>query len=983
MKIKIIFISIAVLVLAAAAAIVVLISRSSTDGSGKIIDPDATDISGGGAGNRPISFVDEHDIEGFVLLAGFTQPDSFIPAESPQLPERSYFRPGGGVFGNASSLTAWDNNYQVLIGASGDKTGVPVMLCSSSLTSGDWTSAQVAGLFNAAGFRLNFSTLGYENIRLTAYQSVSDDFGDASLSEIPYELAFSTSDGVRWTAIHESGVNVSKSNSNTALTYSNFALPGVIDNEHEVLISIYLNSQSNITANGSMSINRISITADELGSSAKDIVLFELSEDSSDASALFSATPEDAFYSATDGLPDSDFRLTGWDRGRPRFIGYTGEEQTPVVFENIMTVRNWTPADGYITDATAFQIQLRTLGYVEIVISADQVSSEGGPDTFKLAYSHDGELWVHIPDSMRSIKQTSDGGFASLTRSYERFLLPDEVSNRETVFLRVYFDGTGTGESTSINNIELWGRAVRSHEGFTAEMLTIQPGTTSTERNITWHDWTRTGSQAMVKYESAQSAVSGFTQAAQTVVAESFDAYLRRTAHTVTITGLNPDTEYIYAVSGDGINFSEPYSFKTSGAERFTFIAISDTHMGDPTVSPYDDDSGNNGKLDDKYRPGVTTKQGWQDALDVMIATVPDVAFLAAMGDMVDRNLMDEEPENELQQHQIKWDNYLVPAHLKSIPIAPVMGNHEARSNISFRIHYNLPNEVILSGNDMLPTASTGVQQENENMANYWFLYNNALFVVLNTGPRPRDANENPAQDAVALGVIAHFDDVLTAAKAAHEGEYDWLFVQTHKSITGIAKHSADFDVERFVKMGLEALFVEHNVDIVFTAHEHSYTRSFPLIANSGQDSFEPDMQRRDLRMNNVSYNFDNTGDSIKQGDGVIIFSLSSISGQKFYAPFAPEYYNNVNYPYLFDGSRGALNMSVPASENVFLSEDIETFGPRIPWSIAYYRQEYKPIFMELEVTANAVKITAYEFAHDINGALLDISIVDSFTVVK
>ncbi|MCL2627958.1 MAG: metallophosphoesterase family protein [Oscillospiraceae bacterium] len=952
-------------------------------------DPDiTTPPSGGGVDNTPV--VPGYDVEGYVLLAGLSQPDPNEPAQSPKLPDRSYFRPTSGEFRDVSGLTAWDDNAQILIGSTDAATGAPILLDSSSLSSGSWLSAQTAGVFNAAGFQLTFSTSGYENIRFTAHQTVSDDFGGGEGTEIPFELAFSTSGGVRWTAIHDSAVNVQRNggtfeaiNEWPSRTYNDFSLPGVIGDEDEVILRIYLNSVANLSKSGSMSINNIRIIGDKIGGGDKGVVLMELTEEASNASAIFSATPEDAFYGATVGLSDSDFRLTGWDRGRPRFIGYTGEVQTPVVFENIMTTRSWTAAQGDIENATAFQIQLRTSGYEDIVFSAAQISSVGGPDIFKLAYSLCGEIWVEVADSTRSILQSSDKGFETLALSYDKFLLPAEFSSRESVFLRIYFDGSSTGESTSINNIEIWGRPLVSYDGFSARMLTIQPGRTTAERNITWHDWTMTGDEGKVMYEPAATAANGFTQAAQTVDAASVGAYIRKLSHMATITGLEPDTEYVYAVSSDGTNFSELYTFKTSQTDSFSFIAISDVHMGDPSVSPFDDDSGNNGKLDDKYRPGVTVKQGWQDALDAMLATVPGVSFLALMGDMVDRNLFDADAEADLQPHRIKWENYLAPRQLSGIPIAPVMGNHEARSNISFRIHYNLPNEIIPAKDALLPTASTGIQNENENMANYWYLYNNALFVVINTTARPRDANENATQDAIIEGLIAYLDDIIQMAKDAHEGEYDWLFVQTHKSITGIGKHSADFDVERFVRMGLEALMVKHAVDVVFTAHEHSYTRSFPLARNPGPDNFLPDIVRSEFRMNNISYDYTNGGSAIKKGDGPVIFSLNTISGQKFYAPYAPEFFNNVNYPYLYDGTRGALNMSVPPGDNIFLSPDIETFGPKLPWSVANYRQEYKPIFLELTVTASSVVITAYEFAHDLEGTLLEVTVVDNLTISK
>jgi len=944
---------------------------------------------GNGTGVSPVAPGFDVDYEGYILLAHIFEPDPTVPAESPQLPDRSYFRPADGEFRDISSLTAWDNNEQVLIGTSGAAVGAPILFSSDSLTSNNWISAQTAGIFNATGFRITFSTLGYENIRFTAHQKVSGDFGSGTDALVPFEMAFSTSGGVRWTAIHDSAVDVGSGdsfdsiNDEASRVYDNFPIPGVVNNDEEVLLRIYLNTISNIPASGSISINNIKIIGDAIGGGATDVVLLELIEEDVNAQALFSATPEDAFYGATDGLADSDFRLTGWDRGRPRFIGYTGAVQTPIAFENIMTTRGWTAADGDIDNATAFQIQLRTLGFEDLVFSARQISSIDGPDVFKLAYSLDGATWSAIADSMRIVPQSSESDNVYLPLSYSKFELPSEMSSKESVFLRIYFDGAATGESTSINNIELWGREIVSYVGFSAEFLTLQPGKTSSEINITWHDWTMAGAYGKVMYEPAATASNGFSNAAQVADAAGADSYIRKTSHMATLTDLQPDTEYIYAVSSNGEDFSESYTFRTSPDDAFTFIAISDIHMGDPSVSPEDDDSGNSGMLDERYRQGVTAKQGWSDALDVITTTVPNAGFIAIMGDMVDRNLIDMESEPALHPHKIKWENFFTPKQLYNIPLAPVMGNHEARSNISFQIHFNVPNEIVPSPSEMLPMASTGIQQENENRANYWYLYNNALFVVLNTSTRPRDANENETQDMIIQGLIAHYDDVLKKAKAAHEGEYDWLIVQTHKSITGIAKHSADFDVERYVKQGFEALLVRHEVDLLLSAHEHCYTRSFPVIPNTGPDNFGPEIPRGDFRMNNVSFDFENDGNSIQKGEGMIMLTMSTISGQKFYSAYAPEFFNNSNYPYLFDGTRGALNMSLPPGDNVFLSANIETFGPRMPWSIAFYRQEYKPIFLELVVTADSIDMTAYEFAHGADSTLLSINAVDSFTIVK
>jgi len=173
-KKKIVFGSVALILLSIlVVAFIFIYNDASRD---HMIPDPGTPSSGNGSNNTTPSPVDDIDLEGYVLLARLSQPDSTVPAESPRLSDRSYFRPADGLFRDVSYLTAWDNNTQVLIGATDGSSGTPVLFDSSSLTSRSWLSAQVAGIFNRRGFPPPLKSLGLKKNRFSAPQAVRGFF---------------------------------------------------------------------------------------------------------------------------------------------------------------------------------------------------------------------------------------------------------------------------------------------------------------------------------------------------------------------------------------------------------------------------------------------------------------------------------------------------------------------------------------------------------------------------------------------------------------------------------------------------------------------------------------------------------------------------------------------------------------------------------------------------------------------------------------
>ena len=440
---------------------------------------------------------------------------------------------------------------------------------------------------------------------------------------------------------------------------------------------------------------------------------------------------------------------------------------------------------------------------------------------------------------------------------------------------------------------------------FEPETLGLSPGSSAADLNIDWYANTGRGNVSQVRIFDTKGTL--ITTASGMVI----NASQGKVAHKVTVTGLLPDTQYRYSVTNDGNNWSDEYNYRTPAQGRFIFA-----YVGDPQLTRGEQD-----KTSKLFSADKSTARGWNDTL-VKIAS-RGVNFIAGVGDQVDTAEGGDE---------VEYRNFFAPVEFRSIPFAPAVGNHDR--HYLFQYHFNLPNEqkfdpIVNSTNNNSTEIGTV-----EAAGNYWYLYNNALFVVLNSSAYPDSA-------AAARSYIERFDKTLSAAVSANKGKFTWLFVQHHKSTASVAQHIADKDIQYYVETGFEKLMDKYNVDFVLAGHDHVYARSF--VMKDGKP------------VNKDKDKFNNPG-------GTIYLTATTASGLKYYNVFdADGLYekNNADYPYLVNGLKGSaayLQKNLPLSTNIYL-------------------QNKKPGYAIIEVSGNIVTFNVYDI--DSNKP------IDSFTVTK
>ncbi len=336
--------------------------------------------------------------------------------------------------------------------------------------------------------------------------------------------------------------------------------------------------------------------------------------------------------------------------------------------------------------------------------------------------------------------------------------------------------------------------------------ISLSVGANETQMNFTWHCTASDAGSLLIAMESklVDGAMPAGAASYEASSAENNDG---KYTNKVTVTGLTAGTTYAYQIV-NGETVSEINTFTTDDGGKFSFAFVADPQIGASGTASSDG-------------------EGWDNTLNIVAENdiFSDISFVLSAGDQV--NTASSESE---------YDLYLDHDALAGLPVATIIGNHDSSSD-AYSEHFNIAN------NSGLGATSAG--------SDYWFTYNNALFLVINTNSSSVAEHLEFAQNAIAANPDAQ-----------------WKIVTFHQAIYSVASHAEDSSILT-LRENIAPLMKELDIDVVLMGHDHVYVRTYMM------DGLEV--------MDDASIYDDESYSSITDPEGTLYVTANSGSGSKFY----------------------------------------------------------------------------------------------------
>lgn len=312
----------------------------------------------------------------------------------------------------------------------------------------------------------------------------------------------------------------------------------------------------------------------------------------------------------------------------------------------------------------------------------------------------------------------------------------------------------------------------------------------STSRTIMWQS-DSSEADAVIEYRLAGSKNTQSIGATDKVFTDDGSTtYI----HEATLTGLTPKTKYEYRVGYGSDRRSDWYPLETAGASVYDVLIYPDSQSGDYSQ--------------------------WEEIVKDSAHRNPRTALYISMGDLVD---------NGEQAYQ--WRTWLNSIQLLStrVPLAPMMGNHEM-----YTLDWKMREpKAYLNYFDVPSNGNTTFDRHY-----YSYDYGDVHYVVLDT--QLYESNHDDNHD------VHHPDlydvQIRWLRQDLTNNTKKWTVVLMHRDPFQYAfdrpgaSRAVGFDEEGVLFM---PIFDEFNVDLVLSAHLHSY-RNRGHVRNFERDASGP-----------------------------------------------------------------------------------------------------------------------------------------------
>ena len=364
----------------------------------------------------------------------------------------------------------------------------------------------------------------------------------------------------------------------------------------------------------------------------------------------------------------------------------------------------------------------------------------------------------------------------------------------------IYFEFQNLSLNYNENNTD-GDNSGSNDEKVTQKSIFLTVGNDTSSQGITWYADTETAGEVQYAVKTGDTFPENYlTVPASSTAANEKGFY----SNQAVLTGLLPDKEYVYRVK-NGDTISDIYSFTSGNNDgSYEFAFVGDTQIG---AGSKDIDI-----------------EGWNETLKT-ISSKFNADFLLSGGDQVNT------ASNETQ-----YTGYINEL-FTSLPSATTIGNHDSGS-AAYNQHFNLPNESADKGQT---TAGS----------DYWFVYENTLFINLNSNDRSTAEHKAFIEEAIAANP-----------------NVKWKTVVFHHSIFSTASHVDDGDIITR-RNELPQVFKDLDIDVVLMGHDHVYTRTYMM------DGTTPNTSK-------------GVQSSVTNPTGILYLTANSASGSKYYDIKAP-----------------------------------------------------------------------------------------------
>ncbi|WP_293783382.1 GH92 family glycosyl hydrolase [uncultured Aeromicrobium sp.] len=302
-------------------------------------------------------------------------------------------------------------------------------------------------------------------------------------------------------------------------------------------------------------------------------------------------------------------------------------------------------------------------------------------------------------------------------------------------------------------------------------VLTV--GSDQTQRNLTFYTDREVAGQVQVAPAAAREGDTFPVEAATVLDATTTPTHDGRFSHKATLTGLEEETAYLYRVGNDEMGWSRSYETWTGTYDdTYSYVLVGDIQIGASGSWQGDRDR-------------------WALASQTFAEKEPDASMILSVGDQV---------ESHRAEHE--YASLFAPPVMQELPFVPTIGNHDNQST-AYDTHFFTPNRSTEHGYE---------PQEGRAGGDYWYIYNDVLYLNLNSNARSEGEQDH----------IEFMEKVI----AEHGQDVNWTVAIWHHSIYSAAFHSVEQDVQER-RAALAPAMSELGVDLVLGGHDHIYTRSY------------------------------------------------------------------------------------------------------------------------------------------------------------